>query len=113
MDVSKLKTFLTLADCLSFTEAAEKLFCSQPSVSMQIQSLEQDLNTKLFDRHGKKTYLTTQGELFKTYAEQIINTAEAAKEHLHRTEDLSYGTLSFGASNFVGVYLLTKILTEF
>lgn len=113
MEVSKLETFLVLAECLSFTEAAERLFCSQPSVSMQIQSLEKDLNTKLFDRLGKKTYLTKQGETVKPYAEQIINTVKAAKEHLHRSEDLSYGTLSFGASNFVGVYLLTKILTEF
>ena len=113
VNISKLETFLTLAKCLSFTEAAEQLFCSQPSVSMQIQSLEKDLNIKLFDRLGKKIYLTEQGEVFKTYAEQIINIVQAAKEHLHNTEDLSYGTLSLGASNFVGVYLLTKILKEF
>lgn len=80
---------------------------------MQIQSLEKDLNVKLFDRLGKKIYLTEQGEIFRMYAEQIINLVQAAKEHLHKTEDLSHGMLSLGASNFVGVYLLTKILKEF
>ncbi|MCR8644379.1 LysR family transcriptional regulator [Paenibacillus sp. N1-5-1-14] len=113
MNISKLHTFLTLSDCLNFTEAAEQLYCSQPAVSMQIQSLEQDLGVPLFDRIGKKLYLTRQGELFKPYAEQIVNVLQSAREHIGQLENLSYGTLSFGASNFVGVYLLPAVLGDF
>ncbi|GGI46803.1 LysR family transcriptional regulator [Paenibacillus marchantiophytorum] len=113
MNVNKLQTFLTLSECLNFTEAAERLYCSQPSVSMQIQSMEDDLGVPLFDRIGKKLYLTKQGEHFKPYAEQIINLLASAKDHIRQLEDLSFGTLSIGASNFVGVYLLPRMLREY
>ncbi|MCS7459815.1 LysR family transcriptional regulator [Paenibacillus doosanensis] len=113
MNLTKLQTFLTLSECLSFTEAAELLYCSQPAVSMQIQGLEHDIGSPLFDRIGKKLYLTKQGELFKPYAEQIVNLLQSARDHLQQLDDLTHGTLSFGASNFVGVYLLPALLGEF
>lgn len=113
MNLTKLQTFITLSECLNFTVAAEKLFCSQPSVSMQIQSLERDLDFQLFDRIGKRLYLTKQGEHFKPYAEQIINLIHSSKEHIKQLDNLAFGTLSFGASSFVGVYLLPVILSDF
>lgn len=113
MNITKLQTFLTLAECLNFTEAAEQLYCSQPSVSMQIQALEQEFGVPLFDRIGKKLYLTRHGELFKPYAEQIVNLLQSSREHIQQLENLSYGTLSFGASNFVGVYLVPAVLGDF
>lgn len=113
MNITKIQTFITLAKCLNFTEAAEKLHCSQPSVSMQIQSLEDSLGVPLFDRIGKKLYLTKHGEQFLPYAEQILNLFHFSKEHLRQLDDLSFGTLVFGSSNFVGVYLLPAILGQF
>lgn len=113
MNINKLETFITLSNCLSFTEAAEQLYCSQPAVSMQIQSLEEDLGVALFDRIGKKLYLTKQGDIFKLYAEQIVNLLRSGREHLHQLEDLSAGALVFGASNFVGVYLLPSLLARY
>ncbi|HWI63385.1 MAG TPA: LysR family transcriptional regulator [Symbiobacteriaceae bacterium] len=113
MNISRLRTFLTLAECLSFTEAAEQLYCSQPSVSMQIQGLEQELGFLLFDRIGKRLYLTEQGKEFRPYAEQIVNLLHSAKEHIQESANLARGTLSFGASNFVGTYLVPPILRRF
>jgi len=113
MNLTKLQTFITLSECLNFTEAAEQLYCSQPAVSMQIQSLERDLGFPLFDRIGKRLYLTKQGEHFKPYAEQMINLFSTSKEHIKQLDNLAFGTLSFGASNFVGVYLLPAILSDF
>ncbi|USK57386.1 LysR family transcriptional regulator [Cytobacillus solani] len=113
MNLTKLQTFITLSECLNFTEAAEQLYCSQPAVSMQIQSLERDLGFPLFDRVGKKLFLTKQGEHFKPYAEQIINLISSSKEHIKQLDNLAFGTLSFGASNFIGVYLLPAILSDF
>jgi LysR family transcriptional regulator, transcriptional activator of the cysJI operon len=113
VNLTKLQTFITLSECLNFTEAAEQLYCSQPAVSMQIRSLERDLGFPLFDRIGKKLFLTTQGEHFKPYAEQIINLFQTSKEHIKQLDNLATGTLSFGASNFVGIYLLPAILSQF
>ncbi|GKU80497.1 LysR family transcriptional regulator [Paenibacillus sp. L3-i20] len=113
MNLIKLQTFITLSKCLNFTEAAEQLYCSQPAVTMQIQSLEKDLGFPLFDRIGKKLFLTNQGEHFKPYAEQIINLVHSSKEHIKQLDNLAFGTLSFGASNFVGVYLLPAVLSNF
>ncbi|SYX87063.1 LysR family transcriptional regulator [Paenibacillus alvei] len=113
MNINKLETFITLSNCLSFTEAAEQLYCSQPTVSMQIQSLEEDLGVQLFNRIGKKLYLTMQGDIFKSYAEQILNLLQSGREHLHQLEDLSAGALVLGASNFVGVYLLPSVLARY
>lgn len=113
MNISKLETFLTLSKCLHFTEAAEQLYISQPAVSMQTQSLEEYLGVPLFDRIGKKLYLTKHGEQFKPYAEQIINLLHSAKDHLQQLDNLTVGTLSFGSSNFVGVYLLPALLATF
>jgi LysR family transcriptional regulator, transcriptional activator of the cysJI operon len=113
MNLTKLQTFITLSECLNFTEAAEQLYCSQPAVSMQIQSLEKDLGFPLFDRIGKKLYLTKQGELFKPYSEQMLNLFSTSIEHIKQFDNLAHGTLSFGASNFVGVYLLPAILSDF
>lgn len=113
MNLSKLQTFITLSACLSFTEAAEQLYCSQPAVSMQIQSLEREIGVPLFDRIGKKLYLTRQGEQFKPFAEQMLNLFHSAQEHIRQFDNLAFGSLSFGASNFVGVSLLPAVLGTF
>lgn len=80
---------------------------------MQIQILEEDLGVQLFDRIGKKLFLTMQGDIFKSYAEQIVNLLRSGREHLHQLEDLSAGALVFGASNFVGIYLLPSVLARY
>ena len=53
MDISKLESFLVLADCKSFTKTAELRYLSQPAISKHIDSLEQELGVFLFDRNGK------------------------------------------------------------
>ena len=61
MNISQIRTFLTLADCLNMTETAARLNCTQPAISARINSLEESLNTPLFDRIGKKIHLTANG----------------------------------------------------
>lgn len=111
MNFNQLQAFLTLADCLNLTETAHLMHCSQPAMTQKIQTLEQEMNTVLFDRIGKRMYLTREGEEFRVYAAQLVNTLNAAHEHLRQLDNPLKGTVTFGASHFVGVYLIPELLS--
>ncbi|QEH44746.1 LysR family transcriptional regulator [Aggregatibacter actinomycetemcomitans] len=113
MNINQLKTFIVLADCLSVTETSKRLFCTQPAVSIKIRKLEETLNTVLFERINNRLYLTEQGKIFYSYAEQVISTLEMSVEHLHQYDDPNYGKIIIGASHFVGVYLLPQVIAEY
>ena len=113
MNISQIKTFLTLADCLNMTETAERLHCTQPAVSARIQGLEESLDTVLFDRIGKRVHLTANGAVFYDYARKLLGTLQAATEHLHQMDDPLTGTVHFGASNFIGIYLIPPFLGRY
>ncbi len=73
MDWDKLKIFHTVAEASSFTKASDILNLSQSAISRQIQSLENELKIKLFERHARGLILTSNGEyLFKTAHEVIL-----------------------------------------
>lgn len=113
MDIIKLKSFLILAECSSFSKTADILYCSQPAISKQIESLEAELQVPLFNRIRNKVSLTIQGENFRQYAEEIVRLYENSKEHIRQIENLDEGRLFFGATNFIGVYLMPKLLKEY
>lgn len=72
MEIKLLKTFLTVAKVESFSRSAEILDYAQSSISAQIQLLEEDLGTKLFERLGRKIKLTAEGRKLLIYAEQML-----------------------------------------
>ncbi|MGO3752071.1 MAG: LysR family transcriptional regulator [Peptoniphilaceae bacterium] len=113
MYLSRLKTFLLLAELKNFTEVAEQLYISQPAVSKQIKALENDLGVPLFNRVGQKNHLTIYGQSFLKYAQEILNTYSIAREHILQLENLERGSIYFGATNFNGVYLIPEILSKF
>lgn len=113
MNISQIKTFLTLADCLNMTETAARLNCTQPAVTARIRGLEETLDTILFDRIGKKVHLTANGTVFCDYAHKLLGTLQAATEHLHQMDDPLAGTIHFGASNFIGIYLIPPYLGRY
>ena len=67
----RLKTFRLVAEELNFTRAAERLFLTQPAVSLQIKALGHDLGFRLFDRTGQQIALTDAGQLVRKYALQL------------------------------------------
>ena len=69
----KLKIFLTLIDKRSFTKTASVLGVTQPAVSQSISELEKTLGTRLFDRQRGEISLTPAGEIFKMYAQEILD----------------------------------------
>ncbi len=71
MEFRQLKTFRAVADNLSFTRTAQKLFMAQSSVSAQIKALEDELDIKLFDRIGRTVVLTDAGNKLYDYARRM------------------------------------------
>ena len=79
MDINQLRAFITVAHTQNLTQAAEKLFLSQPAVSAQIKALEADVGTPLFTRTSSGMTLTRAGEVLLPEAEELL-------QHKHRLE---------------------------
>lgn len=118
MENFRLKVFRTVAAEMSFRKAAEALHLSQPAVSQQIRSLEEETGVRLFDRgsgdgHGSQIALTEAGRVLLGYAESAAGTmAEAQRALAALNEDVS-GELRLGASTTVAQYVLPRILGSF
>jgi len=72
MDIKNLNTFIHVAELGSFSRAGERLGYSQPTVSVQIRQLEQELGAQLFDRIGHAVRLTERGHRLLPYAQQVV-----------------------------------------
>lgn len=79
MELKQLEYFIAVAEELSFTKAATRLFITQPPLSRQIQQLEQEIETPLFIRKARSIELTDAGEFFYQHATKILQHAEEAK----------------------------------
>lgn len=113
MNVNHLKAFHCVAKHLSFSRAAEELFSSQSSVSIQVKKLEESLGIKLFEQLGKRIYLTEAGSSLFSYAQKIFATIDEAIEVIQEIKGFGRGRLLIGASTTPGVYLLPKIIGNF
>ena len=71
MEIRQLKTFVCVAELLSFTRASRKLYLAQSSVSAQVKALEEELDVKLFDRIGRRVLLTDAGRKLYAYARRV------------------------------------------
>lgn len=109
----RLKVFYAVANRLSFTKAANELNISQPAVTKHIKEIENQLNTKLFDRKGTTIQLTESGKILFVYAEknrQLYRDLEFAIAQLNKQEK---GKLKIGASTTIAQYILPEILAKF
>lgn len=113
LDLKKLNTFVKIAESGSFYKASMILGYSPAAVSIQIQQLEFDLGTRLFDRLGKQVRLTDYGKQFYPYAEKILMLNEEAKESLIRTDDPIRGELRIGTVDSICDTLFPQILAEY
>jgi LysR family transcriptional regulator, transcriptional activator of the cysJI operon len=111
MTLRHLNVFLCVCDNVNMTAAAEKLHIAQPSVSQTIAELESYYNVKLFERLGRKLFLTIAGQKLATYARHIINLSKEAEEEMREIN--RNGVLRIGASVTVGTCVLSDIIGEF
>ncbi len=109
MELYSLQVFLTVATEKSFSRAAEKLFRTQPAVSLAVQRLEQELGEKLIDRSGKELILTDAGRSVLEYARRFQSLQSEMDNSLAELRDNSAGRLSIGANESSTLYLLRHI----
>jgi LysR family transcriptional regulator, low CO2-responsive transcriptional regulator len=113
MDFDQLETFLEVARLCSFSRAAEKRFRTQPAVSSQIRSLEEEVGARLLDRSGGKVSLTQSGKLFLKYAEETIEARKAVCVAIEETERIPRGELVVGANEGTCLHILPEVFAEF
>jgi len=112
MQYDALKTFITLVEVNNFTKTSEILHISQPSVSLHIKNLEQELQTTLFIRSPKSVQITPTGDILYNRAKQIMAITEQAKEEILAYHHEIQGTLIIGASFTIGEYILPPIIAS-
>lgn len=111
--LDQLKILQMISRQGSFKKAAEKLYISQPAVSLQIQNLEKQLNTALFYRDKRKARLTETGQLLVKYCDRILNLCEETCRAINELQTLESGTLIIGASQTTGTYLMPRLIGIF
>lgn len=112
MDLAELQVFLTVAREGSFSRAAERLYRTQPAVSLAIRKLEESLGQPLFVRGSRPVRLTDAGNLLRDYAERLINLREEVKKRLNELGGLTRGELSLGV-NESSIHALLPALGAF
>ena len=112
-NVHQLKVFLAVADTLSFTRAAERLFLTQSAVSHQIAKLESELGCQLLERQGRSVTLTTAGRTLIGHSRRVFQTIEEAATATKQAAHPLRGRLRIGASNTACQYIIPEALREF
>jgi DNA-binding transcriptional LysR family regulator len=112
MDLGELQVFLTVAREGSFSRAAERLYRTQPAVSLTIRKLEESLEQPLFVRGARPVRLTDAGTLLREYAERLLNLRDEVKKGLLELEGLKRGELSLGV-NESSIHALLPALATF
>ena len=112
MEIRQLATFIRVAQFKSFSRAAESLGYSQSAVTVQIRQLEEELNTRLFDRMGKRIALTDTGERFFNHACEIMSQVNQARLSVTSTAEL-HGTLHIGTIESLTCLKLPAVLHRY
>src|SRR5215469_5685399 len=113
MDFDQLESFLEVARHSSFSRAAEKRFRTQPAISSQIRSLEEEVGARLFDRSGGKVALTAAGKVFQLYAEQTLEARKTMVVTLAEMERVPRGEIVVGANEGTCLHILPEVFAEF
>lgn len=113
MNIAQLRTFITVVEHGSFSEAARAMGISQPAVTMQIQSLESEVNATLLDRRYRGVDLTEAGQALLPHARQVLQQIDEAHESIASLSGTISGRLTIAASTTPGVYLIPRLLGAF
>jgi DNA-binding transcriptional LysR family regulator len=113
MDFDQLETFLEVARHASFSRAAEKRFRTQPAISSQIRSLEEEVGAKLFDRSGGKVSLTAGGKAFQKYVEETLEARKAMLVAIAEMERVPRGEIIVGANEGTCLHILPEVFADF
>lgn len=110
MEIRHLQYFMAVCKYRHFTKAAESLNIAQPTLSQQIQVLEQEIGAKLFDRVGKTVLITPAGEILFKHSMRIFDTIEQARTEINQLNGLALGRIKVAC---LGTYLMMETIIEF
>ena len=113
MTIIQLEYLLAVANCGSFSSAAEQCFVTQPSLSMQIKNLEEELGVVLLDRTKKPVIPTEVGDIVIRNAREAVKAYNYVKESVNELKGQISGTLRLGVIPTIAPYLLHKFIPDF
>lgn len=108
-----LRYFVVLARTLHMTRASEQLHLAQPSLSQNIQQLEEELGTTLIRRTGHKLSLTAAGEVFRVEAQKSLQQFELAKVAAQKAGRGELGEIALGFSSTAGIQVIPRLVSAF
>jgi DNA-binding transcriptional LysR family regulator len=113
MDLRHLRYFVTVAEELNVTRAAARLHIAQPSLSLRVHKLEQEVGAELFDRVGRSIKLTQAGRLFLEQARKVLADAERGIALARQAANGETGQLSIGYNAPAGFKVFPRIVPAF
>lgn len=113
MTITQLQYVLAVAEYKNFTLAAEKCFVTQPTLSMQIQKVEDELDIQIFDRSKKPIQLTEIGQKIVNQAKNIVNEADRIQDIVHQQKGFIGGEFRLGIIPTIMPTLLPMFLKNF
>ena len=113
MTIIQLEYLLAVANCGSFSQAAEHCFVTQPSLSMQVKALEEELGVVLLDRSKKPVIPTEAGEVVLAQARETLRAYGGIREAVAELKGETAGKLRLGVIPTIAPYLLHKFIPAF
>ena len=113
MEIRTLRYFLAVAREENMTRAAETLHVTQPTLSKQLRSLEEELGKKLFTRHSFSIRLTDEGVLLRNRAEDLVRMADKIEQEFVALDDIDGGDLYLGLAESFQIRYLAKAIRDF
>lgn len=112
MEIRTITTFVRIAELQNFSKAAQQLGYSQSAVTMQMKQLEEELQTRLFERIGKRIKLTQAGQRFLPRALDILDAVREAEKTVREEEEVT-GRLRIGTAESLLICELPPVIIEF
>lgn len=112
-NIAHYESFLAVAECNSISEAAKRLYVTQPAVSAEIAQLERALKVRLFFRTNRGVRLTPEGSVLYDYIKKAFSFVHAGEEKIRELGGLKTGLLRIGASDMTLRFFLLDYIADF
>ena len=113
INIPELRVFVTAAEELNFSRAANRLHLSQSAVSQNIQSIERTYGVELFVRHGRSVQLSESGQALLPMAREVLNSVRLLEDALVNAKGEISGELSIGCATTSGRFFIPNLLASF
>ena len=113
MDLPEIQLFMKVADCKSFTKAAEQTYLTQPSLSKIVKKLEDELQVELFDRSTRHLWLTDAGEIVYQQGKKSLESLSELKILLEELRNVTSGSIKIGIPPLVGTLVFPDMALRF